>query len=447
RHVKTRHDPEFYQTHQPTTEPPQDPNPEQPLGRPFIGHRAERALLVQCLASCIEVMEPSSAGEAGVAKRHNLQNILERIRHTGVVSGSSMLARHLPGMIALSELALTAGVQSWEVSSRVLQRLSEEGSKLAALGPDRTDSSVSRPWPKAVRPLDARVTRAARSAVEPSFGRAKGSASPTQQLARYRWSVVQVTLTDTQSWRCGLGVGLALMLAGTIAQNLQLPHPYWAALTVTFVCRPDLGPVTGRAVERLSGTAVGLLFSWLVFSCTGSPWVLVTALALATGLIPALAATGYLYQTAALVTVVMMATQIAGEPGLDLLVPNLCNCALGCLTSVASCALLCRRVRDRTLARHLRRADARSVPAPVLPSCEFRGADAMDFSWAPAKHLKIARARAELDRARREPPRRHTRITNWEALIEDEELHLDAELAAHTAKHVGAMNRRRSVET
>ncbi|QKW23293.1 FUSC family protein [Kitasatospora sp. NA04385] len=237
--------------------------------------------------------------------------------------------------------------------------------------------------------------------------------------------MARAVLADPQSWLCGLRVGLALLLAGTAATALGLPHPYWAVLNVTFVCRPDIGPVTGRALERFCGTALGLLCSGLVLACGGPGWALLAVLALAAGLVPALSGTGYLYQAAALATVVLMVTQIAGDPGLPLLLPNLACCAIGCLSAVLAGELLAPHHRQLAVARRL----AAAVEQATLALTPHRP------RTAPTPHLHLAAARAELDRARREPPWRQSSTARWAALAEEVERTVDAVLPLTPADH------------
>ncbi|WP_157845617.1 FUSC family protein, partial [Kitasatospora phosalacinea] len=326
-------------------------------GRPFFRGRAERALLAQCLTGCAAVLDPDAAGPAGTARRRSLHDALERARHTGAVGGGPLLGRHLPGLLALAETASSAGARALPSDGALRGRLRAEAERVAAGRPP-----LDEPWPPGHGPLDVRLARAARAAITPGVpGGGVPGAVPVPAGPGDRWAgrraAARAVLADPQSWLCGLRVGLALLLAGAAAAYFDLPHPYWAVLNVTFVCRPDIGPVTGRALERFCGTALGLLCSGLVLACAGSgsasSWALPAVLALAAGLVPALSGTGYLYQAAALATVVLMVTQIAGDPGLPLLLPNLACCAIGCLASVLACELLAPRHRQLAVARRL----------------------------------------------------------------------------------------------
>ncbi|MFB7946943.1 FUSC family protein [Kitasatospora phosalacinea] len=422
-------------------------------GRPFFRGRAERALLAQCLTGCAAVLEPDAAGPAGTARRCALHDALERARHTGAVGGGPLLARHLPGLLALAETASSAGARGLACDGALRERLRAEAGRVAAGRP-----ALDEPWPPGRGPLDVRLARAARHAVLAGVGTGTGTGAGTGRgteagvgagtgvgagagtaagaraavgtgagtgagaggrPGRWWWGVARAVLVDPRSWLCGLRVGLALLLAGGAAAYFDLPHPYWAVLNVTFVCRPDIGPVTGRALERFCGTALGLLCSGLVLACAGPDWALLGVLALAAGLVPALSGTGYLYQAAALATVVMTVTQLAGDPGLPLLLPNLASCAIGCLAAVAACELLGPRHRQLALARRL----AVAVEQATLALTPHRPRTAL------APHLQLAVARAEFERARREPPWRQGATERWGALIDEVERAVDAALA------------------
>ncbi|MFJ1751849.1 FUSC family protein [Kitasatospora sp. NPDC088134] len=392
-------------------------------GRPLRGDRPERALLAQCLTGCAEALEVT--GPAGAARRRVLHEAVERARRTVAVGGSTLLGRHLPGLLLLSELASAAGSRGLPVDPALPARLRAEAAALTrgrTPGPDRPDRSD---WPVAGCAFEARLVRAARAAVAPGVPRSRGTAAERlRRRAVRQWPVVRAVLADPRSWLAGLRVGLALLLAGAAAAYLHLPHPYWALLNVTFVCRPDVGPVTGRALERFAGTALAALVSGLVLASTGSAWVRVGVLAVAAGLIPALAGTGYLYQTSALATVVLMATELAGDPALPLLGPILANCAIGCLASVLACELFGGRTRQLVLARRL--AGAVEQAALTLGPGRPRPASALA---APRAHLQLALARAEFDRIRREPPWRRRSIGQWADLIEEVERTVDTALA------------------
>ncbi|QKW23294.1 hypothetical protein HUT16_33160 [Kitasatospora sp. NA04385] len=131
-------------------------------GRPFFRGRAERALLAQCLTGCAAVLEPDAAGPAGTARRRGLHDALERARHTGAVGGSALLARHLPGLLALAETACSAGARALPSDGALRGRLRAEAERVAANRPP-----LDAPWPSGPGPLDARLARAARAAIVP----------------------------------------------------------------------------------------------------------------------------------------------------------------------------------------------------------------------------------------------------------------------------------------
>ncbi|WP_120314431.1 FUSC family protein [Streptomyces sp. TLI_171] len=373
-------------------------------GGPFYRDRPERALLARCLTGCADALrEPT-------ADRRTLHDAVERVRHTAAVGGSPLLGRHLPGLQALSELVSAAASRGVRVNGAVADRLYAEAAALTGGRPTRL------PWPKPQPPwsFDARVVRAARAAVAPATARNRTARqSPFGQRV----------LADPLVWLCGLRVGLALLLAGAAAAYWHLPHPYWAVLNVTFVCRPEVGPVTGRALQRFAGTALAAPAGGAALVWAGPGWGLVAVLAVAAGLIPALAGTGYAYQTAALATVVLMVTQLAGDPALALLLPLLANCAIGCLASVLACELFGARHRHLVLARRLAAAVEQATTAPG-PNHLARPAT------VPGPLQQIALARHELELIRREPPWRRGAAARSAARIAEAERTVDAALAA-----------------
>lgn len=73
---------------------------------------------------------------------------------------------------------------------------------------------------------------------------------------------------------------LAALLALVLAQMLELPHPWWAAMTVWLVAQPTRQLMIGRMSARLIGTAIGALAGGILLAIFfDHPYWLMLALA------------------------------------------------------------------------------------------------------------------------------------------------------------------------
>lgn len=130
----------------------------------------------------------------------------------------------------------------------------------------------------------------------------------------------------------GLRVALCTGACAAVAQLLRPEQWYWLPVTAAFLAKPDLGPLFSRAVNRLAGTAAGVvLFAAL---CALLPGVAgpVAATALCGALLPA-AWRHFALQTAALTPIVLAFACLSGTPGAP--GNRLLDTFLGCLIALA----------------------------------------------------------------------------------------------------------------
>ena len=73
-----------------------------------------------------------------------------------------------------------------------------------------------------------------------------------------------------------------MSIAEVARQLLPTGRPYWVLLTVAIVLKPDFGSVFGRAIQRGTGTLLGVLIgSALLALFPRSPWLLLAMAAFA----------------------------------------------------------------------------------------------------------------------------------------------------------------------
>jgi len=71
-------------------------------------------------------------------------------------------------------------------------------------------------------------------------------------------SPTRVLLSTPERLRFAIILAMAVAVAMIVSHILDGPHGFWLPLAVTFILRPDVGPVISRAVARTIGTIVGV---------------------------------------------------------------------------------------------------------------------------------------------------------------------------------------------
>jgi uncharacterized membrane protein YccC len=70
---------------------------------------------------------------------------------------------------------------------------------------------------------------------------------------------------DSSACRHGIRLALCIAAGDIIARYFSLPRPYWLAMTVALVLKPDFGSTFSRGILRLAGTYAGLILATVLF--------------------------------------------------------------------------------------------------------------------------------------------------------------------------------------
>ncbi|MFC5290733.1 FUSC family protein [Actinokineospora guangxiensis] len=150
---------------------------------------------------------------------------------------------------------------------------------------------------------------------------------PLGQRLRGWWDEVALgALTWGHVARLAFCVGLAV-LAGEL---LDLEQPYWVALTVAIVLKPDFGSVFGRAVLRGLGTAAGVLLGAAVLAVDPRPWLLVVLVAAVALLVPIGQVRNYGMLSTFVTPLVIIQLDLANAGDWSLVGVRLLDTAIGC---------------------------------------------------------------------------------------------------------------------
>ncbi|MEU8781531.1 FUSC family protein [Streptomyces sp. NPDC048637] len=111
----------------------------------------------------------------------------------------------------------------------------------------------------------------------------------------------------------GLRVAVCIAASTAVALMLRAEHWYWLPVTVTFLVKPDLGPLFSRTVNRFAGTVAGVLvFAGAGLLLTGWWWPALVAGA--GGALLPFATRHFALQTVAITLMVLSFVYAGGDP-------------------------------------------------------------------------------------------------------------------------------------
>ncbi|WP_329071573.1 FUSC family protein [Streptomyces sp. NBC_01429] len=235
----------------------------------------------------------------------------------------------------------------------------------------------------------------------------------------------------------GLRVALCVAASAAVALSLHQTHWYWLPATAAFLVKPDLGPLFSRVVNRVVGTATGVLVFTLTMTWLGGTWWLLAVVVTGGALIP-VATRHFGFQTAVVTLLVLSFVYAGGDT--EATAARLLDTALACgiVLLVGHLPLLTDpRVRVghrfavalRHTERYLRYVlDAPGAPrAPGVPGTTPRGSDATGIALRHSAYRALAEARAAVGTAAAELPGPHrTHRHDWLAVMALAERIVDA---------------------
>ncbi|MFE3828860.1 FUSC family protein [Streptomyces sp. NPDC059092] len=261
---------------------------------------------------------------------------------------------------------------------------------------------------------------------------------PAALRVRARRATRDVLLSE-DSWRYGLRLALCIGLSQALVSLIPVPRSYWVALTVTFILKPDYGSVFSRAVLRALGTVAGLVVAAAILSHVARGWWDVAVMLVIAGIVPAMTAKGYAFQTAAITPVILLLSDLLSHEGSGLLLPRFVDSMMGCAIALIAGYLLWpeswhTRIGDRL-------ADAVEETAEYV-RCAFAAPPDADRTERVRTRRRIYRdlsvVRTEFQRALTEPPPTGTRARAWWPLLVAVERVVDATTAARVRVDHGA---------
>ena len=209
--------------------------------------------------------------------------------------------------------------------------------------------------------LAERVATAKAPAEQVDEGRLQNPA-PASFGEGLRRAAVELTPASAR-FRHGLRLGLAMLVGYAVLKIVHPEQGYWILLTVMLVCQPDYGATRKRAIQRVGGTALGLIVGWALLKLfPGSEIQLLLTVAAGVTFF-ATRFRRYVVAAAAISVLVLLAFNQVGN-GFDLIVPRLLDTLIGGAIAFAAMRLVLPDWRSREL--HQRLADALSANGRYL---------------------------------------------------------------------------------
>lgn len=207
--------------------------------------------------------------------------------------------------------------------------------------------------------------------------------SPTTLGQALRRIAVELTPASAR-FRHGLRLALA-MLTGYIV--LKVVHPeqgYWILLTIMLVCQPDYGATRQRLVQRVLGTALGLVVGWALLKLFVAPEIQLLLTVAAGVTFFATRFRRYVIAAAAISVLVLLSFNQVSN-GFDLIVPRLLDTVLGAAIVFAVMRLVLPDWRSRDL--HQRLADTLAAHARYLRAifAQYRSGKRDDLDYRIAR--------------------------------------------------------------
>ncbi|MCK7622741.1 FUSC family protein [Streptomyces sp. RS10V-4] len=251
--------------------------PPRPAGGPLSGERAAVATVFDALADALA----TAGGPGAEAARRRLTAALDRAdealrlrRLTGRLlrrpprPGELLLAERFAAATALCEAGVALLWEARPLPPRIAaapRRFAEAlrtGRPPGRLAAPEHSSAARAAFDHAL--LDAAVAFA-RERPAPPAGALPVRAPFPLRVRRPGPPTRSRGLLGPAARDYGLRVAVCIAASTAVALLLRPGHWYWLPVTVTFLVKPDLGPLFSRTVNRFAGTAAGVL----VFAAAG----------------------------------------------------------------------------------------------------------------------------------------------------------------------------------
>lgn len=146
--------------------------------------------------------------------------------------------------------------------------------------------------------------------------------------------IVQNLTPSSLVFRYAVRLSLALLIGYGIMGLFNIGYGYWVLLTTVFVCRPNYGATKIRLVQRIVGTIIGVILSWVLISLFPDPNVDALIVIITGVLFFTFRTSHYALSTVFITVMVLCCFNQIGTSAFTVIVPRLLDTLIGCLISV-----------------------------------------------------------------------------------------------------------------
>lgn len=163
---------------------------------------------------------------------------------------------------------------------------------------------------------------------------------PSQHAGTTLWMIRESLNSDKRPIRYSIVTGAVIAVATIVEVVASLSEGYWVPLAGVAVIQPDVGSTRVRALQRASGTMIGVALAALVVGVTSSKAVLVAMVFVVTGALFALKDRGYHWLVILLTPTVIIMLAAVSSKTWALLEARVIDNALGILLVLALVELM-----------------------------------------------------------------------------------------------------------
>jgi len=171
-----------------------------------------------------------------------------------------------------------------------------------------------------------------------------GAAPPTRPSAAQLFHRWRKSLTHLSGWQYVLRIVPCLFAGQAFDCLWPYHHSYWVSITVIIVVQRDLRVALPRALQRATGTTIGVLLTGLLLLGSSSMWAAIAMIAVLSTARPILKEANYTAYAAVMTPLVILLLDFGREPSWAVVVDRLAATFAGCTLAVTFGYLMWSRI-------------------------------------------------------------------------------------------------------
>lgn len=243
------------------------------------------------------------------------------------------------------------------------------------------------------------------------------------QLASRRSALAASLRLEMAPFRHAVRLAVCITIAEIVPHSLHWPRPYWVAMTVALVLKPDFTTTFSRGLQRLLGTLIGLIVATALFDLLSPPLGgQIALIALFAFLLRAFGPANYGILAVAVTSLVVFLFAAAGVSPAEVVLPRGLNTLAGGLIALLSYRLWPTWERTQVPEALARMLDAYRAYFQAVRDGYLQQQGAMGAALDRARlAARVARSNLEasIARMRGEPGNAAGRIATFDRILAD----------------------------